>query len=52
LSENLGWARFFLLTTVVGLPAIVLFLWVGPRDDFSKTRLKPALENAHDMPED
>ena len=51
LSENLGWARFFLLTTVVGLPAIILFLWVGPHDDFSKTRLKPALESTHEMPE-
>ena len=52
LSENLGWARFFLLTTVVGLPSIILFLWVGPHDDFSKTRLKPALESTHEMPED
>ena len=52
LSEKFGWARFFLLTTVVGLPAIILFLWVGPHDDFSKTRLKPALESTHEMPED
>jgi MFS transporter, PAT family, beta-lactamase induction signal transducer AmpG len=35
LSEKIGWARFFLLTTVVALPAILLFVWIGPRDDFS-----------------
>jgi MFS transporter, PAT family, beta-lactamase induction signal transducer AmpG len=33
LSEKIGWARFFLLTSVVGLPALLLFLWVGPRND-------------------
>jgi PAT family beta-lactamase induction signal transducer AmpG len=32
LSEKIGWVRFFLLTSVVGLPALVLFLWIGPRD--------------------
>ena len=35
LSEKLGWVRFFLLTTVVALPAIILFVWVGPRDNFT-----------------
>jgi len=34
LSERIGWVRFFLLTTVVALPAILLFIWIGPRDDF------------------
>jgi len=33
LSEKIGWVRFFLLTSVVALPAIILFLWIGPRDD-------------------
>jgi PAT family beta-lactamase induction signal transducer AmpG len=33
LSEKMGWAWFFLLTSVVGLPALLLLLWVGPRDD-------------------
>jgi PAT family beta-lactamase induction signal transducer AmpG len=42
LSEKLGWVRFFLLTTVVALPAIVLFLWVGPRDDFNRPPVSPA----------
>ena len=41
LSEKLGWVRFFLLTTVVALPAIVLFLWVGPRDDFNRPPVSP-----------
>jgi PAT family beta-lactamase induction signal transducer AmpG len=35
LSETIGWVRFFELTSVVALPAIILFVWVGPRDDFS-----------------
>jgi len=40
LSEKIGWARFFLLTSVVGLPALLLFLWVGPRDDFRSNQVK------------
>jgi PAT family beta-lactamase induction signal transducer AmpG len=51
LSENLGWVRFFLLTSVVALPAIILFLWVGPDDDSRNKRLKPALKSTHEMPE-
>jgi MFS transporter, PAT family, beta-lactamase induction signal transducer AmpG len=46
LSEKLGWVRFFLLTTVVALPAIVLFAWVGPRNNSSDDQLKPALKEA------
>ena len=40
LSEKMGWVRFFLLTCVVTLPAIVLFIWVGPRDDSGIEQLK------------
>jgi PAT family beta-lactamase induction signal transducer AmpG len=43
LSERLGWVRFFLLTCVVTVPAILLVVWVGPRDDLSKDRLDDAL---------
>lgn len=32
LSERTGWVNFFLLTSCVGLPAILLILWIGPRD--------------------
>jgi PAT family beta-lactamase induction signal transducer AmpG len=39
LSEKIGWAWFFLLTSVVGLPALLLFLWVGPRDEFGNRQL-------------
>jgi predicted MFS family arabinose efflux permease len=39
LSEKIGWVWFFVLTSVVGLPALLLFLWVGPRDDFKKQEL-------------
>ena len=43
LSERLGWVRFFLLTCVVTVPAILLIVWVGPRDDLSKDRFDEAL---------
>jgi PAT family beta-lactamase induction signal transducer AmpG len=52
LSEKFGWVRFFLLTCVVTLPAIILFIWIGPRDDFGNNRLKPALKNTDGRPED
>lgn len=35
LSEKIGWVRFFELTSVVALPAILLIIWIGPRDDLS-----------------
>ena len=41
LSEKIGWAPFFLLTSIVGLPAILLILWIGPRDDFRKVQPRP-----------
>ena len=44
LSEKIGWVRFFLLTSIVALPAILLFIWIGPRDDFKNGPSKPALE--------
>jgi MFS transporter, PAT family, beta-lactamase induction signal transducer AmpG len=43
LSEKIGWAPFFLLTSVVGLPALLLILWIGPRDDFRKDQGAPAV---------
>ena len=52
LSEKIGWVRFFLLTSVVALPAIILFLWIGPRDDFRNGQLKPVVSGADDKSED
>ncbi len=43
LSEKIGWVRFFLLTSVVGLPAILLIMWIGPRDDFKKSTVNQPL---------
>ncbi len=40
-SEKIGWVQFFLLTSVVGLPFIILFLWVGPRDDSNRPPVSP-----------
>jgi PAT family beta-lactamase induction signal transducer AmpG len=52
LSEKIGWVRFFLLTSVVGLPVLILFLWTGPRDDFKNNQFKPALESTDGRLED
>ncbi len=52
LSEKIGWARFFLLTTVVALPAILLFLWIGPRDDFGKGQRRPVFKDTDGRSED
>jgi MFS transporter, PAT family, beta-lactamase induction signal transducer AmpG len=46
LSERIGWVRFFELTSVVALPAIILFIWIGPRDDVSSRQSNPNLEAA------
>src|SRR5580692_6835379 len=45
LSEKIGWVRFFLLTSVVALPAILLIFWVGPRDDFRSQQPDPATDD-------
>ncbi len=46
LSERIGWVRFFELTSVIALPAILLFVWIGPRDDIRDNRVKPVLKSA------
>lgn len=48
LSEKIGWARFFLLTSVIALPAIALIFWIRPRDEFGIDQLNPALKDAVD----
>jgi MFS transporter, PAT family, beta-lactamase induction signal transducer AmpG len=40
LSEKIGWVRFFLFTSVVALPAVILFIWIGPRDDLGSNAIK------------
>ena len=52
LSEKIGWVRFFLLTCVVTLPAIILFMWIGPRDDLGNNKPKPALKSTNGRSED
>jgi predicted MFS family arabinose efflux permease len=32
LAERVGWAHFFLLTTVVTLPALLLLVWIERRE--------------------
>jgi PAT family beta-lactamase induction signal transducer AmpG len=41
LSESLGWVDFFLLTTVVTLPALALLIWIGRTDGRAKPRSAP-----------
>jgi PAT family beta-lactamase induction signal transducer AmpG len=43
LSEKIGWVRFFLLTSVIGLPVLLLILWVGPRDGGERDQQEPAI---------
>ena len=38
LSERLGWAPFFVLTSVIGLPAVLLIAWIVPRDNSSREK--------------
>lgn len=45
LSEKIGWAHFFLMTSFVGLPAILLIFWIGPRDEASKQTGKEPLRS-------
>ncbi len=52
LSEKIGWVRFFVLTSVIGLPVLLLFLWTKPRDDFRNNQLKPALDSTDGRLED
>ncbi len=52
LSEKIGWVWFFLLTSVVSLPAIALFVWIGPRDDFRNDQRKPTLKKMEGKSED
>jgi predicted MFS family arabinose efflux permease len=32
LADKLGWAPFFLLTTVATVPALLLLVWIARRD--------------------
>ena len=41
LAERLGWAPFFLLTTVATLPALLLLLWISRRDAGQPNRQAP-----------
>ncbi|HVN93211.1 MAG TPA: AmpG family muropeptide MFS transporter [Terracidiphilus sp.] len=50
LSLKMGWPWFFVLTSVIGLPALLLILWVGPRDDPNQT--KPNFGSVDRNPED
>jgi PAT family beta-lactamase induction signal transducer AmpG len=52
LSEKIGWVHFFLLTSLVGLPSILLFFWIGPRDNSGNGGLKPALSDIEDRSEE
>lgn len=52
LSERIGWVWFFVLTSLVGLPALILFLWIVPRDNSSNDQRKPAIEDSEGRSED
>jgi PAT family beta-lactamase induction signal transducer AmpG len=41
LADSLGWVPFFLLTTVVTVPALVLLVWIARRDPAQSERPLP-----------
>ena len=41
LSEKIGWVRFFLVTSIAALPAVLLLIWIGPRDNAGKNQIEP-----------
>jgi PAT family beta-lactamase induction signal transducer AmpG len=50
LSLKMGWAWFFVMTSVVGLPALLLFPWAARRDNLHEQT--PLLESARAKRED
>ncbi|WP_204101494.1 AmpG family muropeptide MFS transporter [Occallatibacter savannae] len=42
LSERMGWVKFFVLTSLVGLPSLLLIAWVGPRDGSNEQKEQAA----------
>jgi PAT family beta-lactamase induction signal transducer AmpG len=44
LAERLGWVRFFLLTTVVTIPALLLLIWIARRQVTHSDETPPVLE--------
>jgi PAT family beta-lactamase induction signal transducer AmpG len=48
LSVKMGWVWFFVLTSIVALPAIALIAWLKPGDEFRVDQLKPALNETND----
>jgi PAT family beta-lactamase induction signal transducer AmpG len=40
-SEVMGWIPFWLLTTVITLPALVLLIWIGRQDSKQAERQLP-----------
>ena len=44
LAERLGWVRFFLLTTVITIPALLLLIWIARRQVPQSSETPPVLE--------
>jgi len=42
LADKLGWVHFFLLTTIVTAPALILLVWIGRRDARPSLRRRAA----------
>ena len=43
LSEKLGWVNFFLITSIVTVPALLLLIWISRRDAAQPDQNAPAL---------
>lgn len=51
LSVKIGWVNFFLITSVVALPSILLFAWIGPRNGTKNGGFRPPLGEVDDLSE-
>lgn len=43
IAERLGWVQFFLITTVVSIPALLLLVWIGRREVAQEQQESPLL---------
>ena len=51
LADKFGWVRFFLVTTVVTIPALLLLLWIGRRGAISSDQDSPLATSARQSPD-
>jgi MFS transporter, PAT family, beta-lactamase induction signal transducer AmpG len=46
LAQELGWVRFFLMTTVITIPALILLVWIARRGGMASVEESNAIQSA------